>query len=366
MFTHQHYVPVLKWKQGEYQALNRLTNTVKDNLTPLIEIPAVGYDHETGTDRESIDAHLGDFGRRLKAKWQSRPCFVDTKYIVPATRMADGRHFIERVFEDARTERCNAIPVVGLSNDLQSLAATAAVIRTDRRGVALRLELPDFDHANLSTEIGRVLTALNVSYADTNLIIDEGAPNFQPVTVFVQMMLTLVKTMIPVLNRWRTFTIVGTSYPATVAGLATPFQDIPRQEWIAYRALVHRLGSESRIPTFGDYAVAHPDPVELDMRIIKPFAKLRYTFNDRWHIGKGATVRTHGFGQYQRLCQELTAQPYFDGPGYSAGDDYIAGCAAGTERTGNLTTWVWVSTNRHLTKVTTDLAIFHGLSRTAE
>jgi hypothetical protein len=279
--------------------------------------------------------------------------------------MADGRHFIERVFEDARNERCHAIPVVGLSNDSQSLAATSAVIRTDRRGVALRLELPDFDRTNLATEIGRVLSALGVGYAETDLIVDEGAPNFQPMTAFVRMMQALV-AMVPMMNRWRTFTIVGTSYPATVAGLATPFQDIPRQEWIAYRTLVHRIGSGSRIPNFGDYAVAHPDPVELDMRIVKPFAKLRYTFDDRWHIGKGATVRTHGFGQYQRLCQELTAQPYFNGSGYSAGDDYIVGCAAGTERTGNLTTWVWVSTNRHLTKVVNDLAIFHGLSGTVE
>ncbi len=34
MFTHRHYVPILKWKQGEYQALSRLSNVVKDNLTP--------------------------------------------------------------------------------------------------------------------------------------------------------------------------------------------------------------------------------------------------------------------------------------------------------------------------------------------
>lgn len=365
MFTPRHYVPVLKWKQGEYQALMRLTNTVKDNLTPLIEIPAIGFDHETGRDRETIDDHLGDFGRRLKEKWQSRPCFVDTKYIPPATRMADESHFIEKVFGDARAERCRAIPVIGLSNDLQSLAATAAVIRTDQRGVALRLELPDFDHANLSTEIGRVLTALHVSYAETDLIIDEGAPNFQPITVFAQMMLALV-AIIPVLNRWRTFTIVGTNYPPTVRGLAAPFDVVPRQEWIAYRTLVNRLGSETRIPTFGDYAVAHPEPVELDMRIVRPFAKLRYTFEDHWHIGRGAAVRPHGYAQYQRLCQQLMAQPYFNGPGYSAGDDYIAGCAAGTERTGNLTTWVWVSTNRHLTKVVNDLATFHGLSNIAE
>jgi len=366
MFTHLHYVPILKWKQGEYQALSRLTNTVKDRLTPLIEIPPIGFDFETGRDRETIDDHLGDFGRRLKAKWHSRFCLVDTQYIRQATRTVDGRHFIEKVFEDARIEKCHAIPVVGLSNDSQSLAATAMVVRTDRRGVALRLTLPDFDRSNLAAEIGRVLTSLGVGYADTDLIIDQGASTFRPTSAFVRMMLALVG-MIPMFNRWRTFTIVGTSYPDTISRLESPFPKlIPRQEWITYRALVNQLGSGTRIPTFGDYAVAHPDPVELDMRIVKPFAKLRYTIDESWHIGKGATVRTHGFGQYQSLCKQLMAQPYFDGRGYSAGDDYIADCAAGTVPTGNLTTWVWVSTNRHLTKVVSDLAIFHGLSGTVE
>ena len=365
MFSHRHYVPVLKWKQGEYQALYRLTSTVKDNLTPLIEIPAVGFDFETETARETIDDHLGDFGRRLRAKWHNRPCFVDAKYIDSTTLMADGRHFIETIFGHARNERCRAIPVIGLSNDPQSLAATAFVVRADHRGVALRLTLPDFDRPGLAVDIGRILTAIGIGHADTDLIIDVGAPNFLPISAFVRMMQALIG-MIPALNRWRTFTIVGTSYPTTVAELATPFDVIPRQEWIAYQTLVTQLGSANRIPTFGDYAVAHPAPVELDMRIIKPFAKLRYTFDNHWHIGKGTPVRTHGFTQYQRLCRELMAQRYFDGHGNSAGDDYIVSCAAGTVSTGNLTTWAWVSTNRHLTKMVNDLAIFHGLSETGE
>lgn len=359
MFTHRHYVPILKWKQGEYQALSRLANVVKDNLTPLLEIPPVGYDFETETARRSIDDHLRDFGKRLKAKWQTRPCFVDTKLIDPATRMADGRHFIEVIFELARNERCRAIPVVSLSNDPASLATTAAVIRADGRGVALRLTLLDFDLPDLSAEIERIQAALGVGYADAHLIIDVEAPNFRPTVVFVQMMLTCIQ-MVPMLNRWQTFTVAGTSYPATIAGLDPPFQEIPRTEWLIYRALVGRLGAGTRIPSFGDYAVAHPDLVELDMRIIKPFAKLRYTSDDFWYIGKGANVRTQGFLQYRQLCQTLMAQPYFNGLGYSVGDDYIAACAQGTVATGNLTTWVWVSTNRHLTKVVNDLATFYG------
>ncbi len=38
------YSPILKWKLGEYLALSRLNESVKNHIVPLIEIPKVGYD----------------------------------------------------------------------------------------------------------------------------------------------------------------------------------------------------------------------------------------------------------------------------------------------------------------------------------
>lgn len=360
MFTHRHYVPILKWKLGEYQALDRLTHDVKDGLTPLIEVPPVGYDFEAGRDRESVDDHLGDFGRRLRSKWQARSCFVDLWHLRDSARLRDGRHCVEAVFEDTRREGCRAIPVLSLAHGPDFLAAIAAVARTDRRGVCLRLSLADFDRRDLATDISARMIEVGTSLADMDLVIDLNSANFIPMTAFVRTSTTLID-MVPHLNRWRTFTVAGASYPQSIAGIAAPHQLVPRQEWIAHRMLVSNLGSGTRIPSFGDYVVAHPELVELDMPIIKPFAKLRYTIDDHWHIGRGTPVRTHGFGQYRQLCADLVAQSYFDGRGYSAGDDYIADCAAGRATTGNLSTWVWVSSNRHMTKVVADLATFHGI-----
>jgi hypothetical protein len=221
--------------------------------------------------------------------------------------------------------------------------------------------MEDFDRPDIAGDISAVLRKLNVSYAEADLVLDLGAPNFVPIGALVRIALALFE-MVPVLNRWRTFTFAGTSYPQSIATVQRPFELVPRHEWSAYRALVSHLGSEMRIPAFGDYAVAHPDLVELDMRLIKPFAKLRYTVDDHWHIGRGMPVRTHGFGQYKELCGTLVARPYFSGAHYSAGDRYIVDCAAGSAPTGNLSTWVWVSTNRHITKVVADLATFHALS----
>jgi hypothetical protein len=272
---------------------------------------------------------------------------------------------VEVVFETARIENCSAVPVIGFSSDVAFRTAVGAVMRQDRRGLCLRIVLSDFDRPNLTADIDALLRALGVGWSECDLVIDLVTPNYMPLAVFT-MTLTAILGRVPVLNRWRTVTIVGTSYPPSVANLAAPYRLVPRLEWQAYRAFVATLGHDARIPTFGDYAVAHPDLVELDMRLIKPFAKLRYTIDDNWHVARGTPVRTHGFGQYQQMCATLVKLPYFSGPAYSAADAYIADCAAGRVTTGNLSTWVWVSTNRHLTKVVDDLASVHGLSAAAE
>lgn len=365
MFSHTHYVPVLKWKMGEYQALSRLAEPVKDRITPLLEVPPVGFDFETRANKETLDSHIGDFGRRLKSKWQARPCFVELKYLQANPLCTGGQHCVDELFNAARQEGCAAIPVASFNNNPAYLAAIGRTVQQDRRGVCLRLYLPDFDRPNMAADIEHMLRSMAEGWHACDLVIDLEAQSYVPVTVFVGIIQTLL-SKVPVLNRWRTVSVVGTSFPNTVAGLNTNPAFIPRMEWRSYRAFLATLGPEARIPTFGDYGVAHPDPVELDMRLIKPFAKMRYTIDNDWYFEKGSPVRTHGFGQFQSMCAKLMAQPFFCGRNFSAGDTYIADCAAGSVATGNLSTWVWVATNHHLTKVASDLASVHGLSIAAE
>ena len=358
MFNHLHYVPILKWKLGEYQALSRLAPAVKDRITPLLEIPAVGYDFEKHRTSKSLDDHLADFGRRLKAKWQARACFIDLRLIDQSERMSDGSHPLDRVLTSARSEGCNTIPVIAVGSDADYLKAAGAAKSVDTHGVCLRLQLEDFDRPNFSGDIENALRQVTASQTETDLVIDLGDKQFLPITAFVQTLISAIRK-IPALNRWRTFSVAGTSYPATLAAIDGS-KLVRRQEWSIYRTLVDELGDDIRIPSFGDYGVAYPDPVELDMRLIKPFAKLRYTTPEDWHIAKGRAVRTSGFEQYRGMCDAVTRQPFFDGAAFSDGDRYIAECAVGNEPTGNLTTWVWVSTNRHITRVVADLANFHG------
>lgn len=61
MFDHNHYVPILKWRMGEYQALLNLKKGVADWVTPLLEIPTEGWDFEKEEPAKSIDDHLSSF-----------------------------------------------------------------------------------------------------------------------------------------------------------------------------------------------------------------------------------------------------------------------------------------------------------------
>jgi hypothetical protein len=111
-----------------------------------------------------------------------------------------------------------------------------------------------------------------------------------------------------------------------------------------------------RIPAFGDYGIQHPEPEELDPRIIRMSASLRYTTTDSWLIAKGRNVRDFGFKQFGTICRKLRRRAEYSGAGFSWGDNYISECGQGRETSGNATTWRQIGTNHHLAFVVNQIA----------
>ena len=70
-FTHLQYIPCLQWKLGEYQAMSRLPVKTKRLCTPLIEVPAIGYDFEDQKKAKTVDMHLAPKLSRsqLEVRW---------------------------------------------------------------------------------------------------------------------------------------------------------------------------------------------------------------------------------------------------------------------------------------------------------
>ena len=67
MVTSKHYVPLLRWRMGEYQALEKLGDAQKAATVPLLEILPPDYDFELRKPKKDIDEHLNSLACHRKS-----------------------------------------------------------------------------------------------------------------------------------------------------------------------------------------------------------------------------------------------------------------------------------------------------------
>jgi hypothetical protein len=361
VFNHLHYVPILKWRQGEYLAMERLASSVKDWCTPLFEMPTEPWDFESSKPKKTIDEHLEKIGRRLKKSWGLRRCFFDSCHLEGDAKVADGSHHVTRMFALARSEGTFAIPVTGLDRPTVFQTAIAQVVQKDARGVCIRLKPEDFE-GGMAAGLQKLLKALQLAPSDVDLLIDSEDEILSSGKAQALVWAGYLDSL-PNLGEWRSITVAGSSFPGSLTppDKFRPTGDLDRHEWNAYKALPGR--KPKRLPTFGDYAAAAFKTEFLDPRYIDPNAKVKYTIDDKWVVAVGKKVRANGRDQYQDLCKAIRSRlpKIFEGKSYSWGDAFIADCAAG-KGNGGTSTWPSVATNHHATKVVRDVANLFGSS----
>ena len=350
-------MPILKWRQGEYLALDRLDSKVKDKVFPLIEIPPIEWDFEKSKKAKKIDEHLEPFAKRLDKKWTNRKAFIDLNYIDPAISMNDGSHPVIYIFGNVKKLNNKTIPVTGLDRSKSFQQAIKKVVRSDNNGVCIRLKFKDIVKASVGTNIDSIVKEFNINIEDVDIVLDLEAPNYKPLQQFVRVIRNAI-TNLPQTKYARSFVIASTAFPSSMGDVRQGFNIVERSEWLFYLEYYSQMEKSDPTPLFGDYAIAHPKLLQLDMRIVKPAASLRYTIDDAWYIRKGTNVRDNGLGQYKNICGELVKSKYYMGDNYSKGDMRIKECSKVEYKTGNLTVWRWVGTNHHITKVVNDCANF--------
>jgi hypothetical protein len=249
-----------------------------------------------------------------------------------------------------------AVPVLRLSHDNDAKKALATAVQEAGTGACLRASLVEATSRSFPDAVDDFLAVNRITPDVVDFILDLDAPNFEPLHGLAALVEnTLLR--VPHLAAWRTVTLLGTSFPSTMGEIDRGLNRVERREWGLYQLVEDRLSSRGvRDVLFGDYAVAHPAVLRMDFRKIGPAASVRYATETEWLIAKGRHVRRYPKEQYRTLCQTIVDAPEYDGVDFSAADAYIAGCADGTESTGSPTTWRWVGTNRHLTKMQRILA----------
>ena len=203
------------------------------------------------------------------------------------------------------------------------------------------------------------MSELVIDSDSLDLVLDLKTPNFEPEEGLAALVATAL-TSATIFGHARSVSLASTSFPESMASVTGPVQFWPRREWSLYKAVLSALPATARVPAFGDYAIGGVTFAQGDMRLLKPSATIRYACDNGWIIAKGRNVRDNGFGQYRQCSGSITASTHYLGSEFSPGSAYIRNCQNGTEKTGNLSTWRWVGTNHHITKVVADLASVHG------
>src|SRR6185503_14848493 len=233
MFDHLHYVPLLKGKQGEFGALKELSDSVKMRLTPLIDVPRADWDWGKGKPKKSLDAHIETITKQIEKSWGAeRPFFIDFFDADLSIRTSNGTHPITCLTTRARNLGLKAIPVTGLDRDSDLQAAVALAIKTDDRGVCIRLLQDDLaDLVKLRSELAQLMNVLSVPADLVDLLLDLRELREGDVGKVAELAIEAIG-FLPC-EGFRTLTVAGSGFPRSLGEVASQsIGVVPRTEWV--------------------------------------------------------------------------------------------------------------------------------------
>lgn len=362
ILTDEHYVPSLRWRMSEHQALMRLKPLVKDQITPLICLPDIEFDFEYRRPNKTVHEYILPFPEKFLNKWCNRPAWVTLSEKIATDRLDDGTHCFDYIFDTLRPHGARAIPAIPLTTDAETFAAASRAIAQDRQGVGIILRLEDLMSLGIMDRLDELTASMGLTLSETDLFIDLRAPNFKPYTAFAKALIAALTAMGD-MSLFRNLVLISTAIPRTFSDIANGTDQILRHDWLFYNTLRASLPSGMRHPVYGDYTIVHLDFVALDMRMIRPTGKMIYTMAEAWGTRKGSAFRGNEV-QMHGHCQAIIGNPSFafQGPDYSYGDNFIDKCAKHEVGASNLTRWKEVGINHHITMVVNDLATLSAAS----
>lgn len=367
MLTTKHYVPILKWKRAEQNALKDVTEQRKKFITPLIEIVPPKQNDKKPADEaysEMIttfkDVRTKDIPKEILQAWGEDQIYVDLSPIYPL----DVKQFgMKEIINNSLLLRLKPIPVFNLVDepDYQHTAVTASI--KSGNGVCIRITAPDLkDVKSTNAYLLELLDELNLKPDQVDILIDvkEAADEL----TYARSALNSQELVH--LPLWRNFIFANGTFPQDLSEqIKEDDNHIQRTEWVNWKRQRASL-KIARTPTFADYTIRHPIFNEITQNY-PGTASLKYTVNDEWVVKKGDVRR---FDMYLAHAAILITEDYFYGKDFSAGDSYIQEKAdylpeymriktldpSKAKGTGRAEDWIRAGINHHLSVAVDQLA----------
>jgi len=370
MLDHKHYVPILRWKMAEMEALKFLKVEAKARMTPLIELCQDAFDpkkpkHENDKPKPIVvEDIITKKVNQLHQSWGNQAVFIDLLHLNPKTRTSVGKHIFEIISSLTVKNDTSVIPVTGFPykdpktywevRNIEYQNAVAKAIKMCGHGACVRLFLHDIIHRKtLKSDIRDLLQALGLAINETDLLIDYQAINNTNPSIIN------LYNYIPFIDDWRSIIISGGAFPPDLSELlANRTYKLDRLDWLSWSQQVKDVSLTLRLPSYSDYTIQHPlyrKPTDYP----KVSASIRYSCNEYWLIMRGEWIGkqgSRGSAQYQAEAQLLCDREEYFGANFSFGDDYIMKKSVDDVHHGNVKEWLRAGINHHLELVIHQIA----------
>ena len=334
------YVPVLKGRQGEFAALAAIQPATRRHILPLVEIIPGPVD-ERGTVRSFVDRTA----MKLRP-WAANRLLLDAGLLPTDVELHDGFGAVGYSVTTALRHGVSATPVVRLSDEALALADAAQIHADCGGGAAIRLSAEDMDEdsEDIDEAVADVLRRLKIDRPEADLVLDVGGVNGDLAVRAGSRLVTDLLRDLSDIGEWREIIVTGGAFPADLSAVQRWVVGEPRRYDAALWDHLQGRRRISRIPTYGDYAVAHP--VLASGPPFPAAPQLRYTVSDRWLTLKGGRNDPRGHDQFYDVCEIIEAHQEFAGAALGNADARIANARA--YGTGNAATWRELGTTHHL------------------
>jgi hypothetical protein len=317
------YVPFLKAKGNEINAVGELAPDVREAICPFFDYPRKpgldGIRFEAAVDKmvRSLEKHLGLEGE-----------FYFDNYDLPEALTVGTKHNYEFLLE--RLSSFRVIPVVSVDRSPAHVGAVArlrAAGKIHSNTVAFRITSEDFEeYSVIQPDIASDLGPVFAAFDSIDLIFDcQVCTQMEPSSTAAQIQ-RFSQAFCTAYNVRRVI-LTGSSIPASAGDIlrVQAVRVISRRELEIFRA-TKAIHAHADL-TCGDYCTVSPLYFDLNLapQILQNVmtAKLTYTLNDSHYFIRGAGLKTKGRGQYFGMAKTLCSQSFFRGATYSSGDAYF-------------------------------------------
>lgn len=328
------YYPILLSKAGEFSALSHLSEEVRNNTSPVIQV---------------LSGNLESTENFLVSNWS----FAENQILLDFSlydNLVENISNIQSFFTKLMSENIDAVPVIQQNSPEEYINFVRNYLAQNSKLVCIRASNDSGGFINFNEQIQEITTYLEITSSDIILLFDLAYVQTNNYTTLAALAILTLQTMLNINSNWNDIVVASGSFPENLTGfVAGNVYHLDRLEWRIWKVLQDNSVLKD-VVKYSDYGTKNPIFADVNFA---GTSSIKYTTENHFVIYRGELPQNHrrSMGQYIDQATILVNTPEYSGEDFSWGDRRINEIVSENNRPGNPRTWVEIGQNHHITLI---------------